>query len=255
MCGGSVDDGADRFGEILLSSAKDILEQREAVEVQAFVEQQGVVQFRSAEGGVAFGLKFQRAEALLGAGEEVGALVEGHASGVRLLQLVEKGGEKLREQERILPASDGVLACRRVVVRFEEKDGAAVPDEVREGFVEVRVPADVAGGVEQLVKDGLDQADAVLPQRGRQQRVVEPAERAEGRGGAHVGVEAPRLQRRRLGVCLCGAEEALVGYATDDREPPGMGPQAQALGGGEHVDHLLSFDVGIGGKGSVHLQS
>src|SRR5207247_1246769 len=88
--------------------------------------------------------------------------------------------------------------------------------------------------VEELVDDRVGERHRWRLSDGREERVGEPAERAEGDGRTHLDVETTPRQAlaRRLG--LAALEEALVRHPPDDRVPPG-GRREQGDGADEQA--------------------
>ena len=81
----------------------------------------------------------------------------------------------------------------------------------------------------------------------RQQRVGEPAQRAEGGRGTGCGVEPRGLKTPRFRGRGVGIEEAFVGDPTDDREPPRVRLQARPRGRGNHEDRRRRRQAGDAG--------
>ncbi len=98
-----------------------------------------------------------------------------------------------------------------------------------------------------FVDHGLHQPHAVLSQKGREQRVGQPAEGAEGGGGAQIRVVMSRLELAPLLLRRRTAEEAFVGHTPDDGKPPGVGGQAVDGACREHQGQGIAADVGVGG--------
>src|SRR5690606_9252282 len=86
-------------------------------------------------------------------------------------------------------------------------------------------------------------------------RVVEPAEGAEGGGGADVRVVpfAFELACGREGGL--GVEVALVGDVADDGEPPGLLLEAVLARGGEHEREGVAVDPGVGGVAAADVEA
>ena len=136
---------------------------------------------------------------------------------------------------------------RRAVLACEIGDRSAVAGEVRQRLVERRLPGHVERGVEQLVQHDVGQGRCVVLQQVGQQRVGEPAQRAEGRCGARGrveprGLKAPRFRPRGLGT-----EESFVSDPADDREPPRVRLQARPRGRGHHEDRRRRRQSGNAG--------
>ncbi len=147
-----------------------------------------------------------------------------------------------------MPAVAGQRTERLVVTRpAEELDSADGAHKVGEALVELDMPADEQRVMRHLVDHRLHQPDAVLAEHGREERVGQPAQRAEGGGRAQVRIVVLLLQLARLALRRLPAEEALVGHAPDDGEPPGVGGQPIHRAGGEHQRQSVAVDLGEGG--------
>ena len=143
--------------------------------------------------------------------------------------------EEMAEYARVLPPplrpDAGTLVRERLA---EELDGAAVPDEVREALVEIRLAGGEVRAVRDLVDHGLDEPQAVQPQRRRHDGVGEPAQRREGGDRPERDVVAFLGQAGGLRAGVVEVEVSLVGEVADDGEPPRL-PAQRELRGGEHV--------------------
>src|ERR1043165_706835 len=92
-------------------------------------------------------------------------------------------------------------------------------DEVREALVEWARAANVQRVMEEFVEDDVGKRHLVIVEQMREQRVVEPAQRAERGRGADIGVIAVLLELLRLGQRLFLGEIALVRHIPDHKEP------------------------------------
>ena len=101
---------------------------------------------------------------------------------------------ELRQQLVVGPSRVGLVRRHRIAARPKEPRRPPRPDEARERFVEHRLPRRVERVVRQLVDDGVRQVDRVGAQRRGEQRIVEPAERAERRRRSQIDVEPFRRQ-------------------------------------------------------------
>jgi hypothetical protein len=207
------------------------------------VEDDGVVERPRREVLVGASLQRQRAELQLGRVKQTLALVEAGTRGVRLPQLHREAHEEIGEHQGVRPIRGRILQRRRIVALREEEHGTTMADEIGERLVEVGVPADVTGVVQQLMDDHVGQRGAVEAQEVGEQRVGEPSQRAEGHGGADVGVVAVAFEAVRFVMRSALGEVALVGNAADNREPPRIWLQRQSLRGRHHVDDLASIDA------------
>jgi hypothetical protein len=138
------------------------------------------------------------------------------------LQRSDHFGQVMTEEHVVVPFVLRLPAAlrHRSVPDAEELDRAPLAHEVGKALVEGDATRDEERVVRQLVDDGRDQRYVLVAQHGGQQRVVEPAERAEGADRPHVHVKAAALEAVGRGERAVGVEEALVGHAPDDREPP-----------------------------------
>lgn len=130
-----------------------------------------------------------------------------------------------REPPLVVPGGLGTQPPLPLATRREERDRTPIANEARQGLVEGRRvgTSEVERVVQQLVQNQVHEKLLVLPKQVPQQRIIEPAERAERGGTPHVRVVSQRLQALGLGLRATLLEEPLVRQAADDREPPGIG--------------------------------
>src|ERR1041385_2630518 len=129
-------------------------------------------------------------------------------------------GPETREDLVVRPARVLLVRGRRLPARPIEPCGSARPHEARERLVEYRLARRVEGIVRQLVNDGVRQIDRISPQRGREQGVVEPPERTEGRRRTEADVESLRREIAFGGFRERELELAFVSDAAPERAPP-----------------------------------
>lgn len=204
--------------------------------VDAELQDDGVVQRPFREAAIAIGSLRHRRPLALQRREQPRPLLDGHSRRIGGFEARQRTCEKLREGDRVVPLVRHPSGRIGLAAPAEERHGAAEADEGGERLGERRLPGRVARRVQQLVKDEIDEILAAETELARQQRIVEPAQGAEAAGGANVRVVALGLESRGLATRKVEVEEALVGHATDDREPPGVGLQPEALGGADDVD-------------------
>ncbi len=203
----------------------------------------GVVQRRLGEPGVGVGLeRGLDLLAELGAEPREGRLLQLElarplpARGIDPLQL---GAQLVHGRVEPLAVARGRarLDQRRVVLTApleEERLGPLGPYELRQVLVELGVAVDPHRGVGELVDHGLGQLGLAALEHGREQRVVEPAERAVGRHRQAQRVEPRRLELVHRRARLVEVEVADVRQGPHDREPPGV--RGERVGGGRaHV--------------------
>ena len=188
----------DRARQIAVLLAQHILEQLQAIRVHQVLEDHRVVERTRRELLVRAGLQRQRVELVLGRSEELFPVIECHAVAVGRAQARREAHEEIGEHQRVPPVRRRLLHRFCIVAASEEQHGATVADEVGERLIEVGVPADVARVVQQLVDDHVGQRGAVVAQQIGQQRVGEPAERAERDGRADIRVVAVTFEVRRF---------------------------------------------------------
>jgi len=233
-------DGARQIAGLL---AQHILKQLQAVRVHQVLEDHRVVQRQRRELLVHAGAQRQRSELALRCAEELFAVIERRTVAVGRTQARGEAHEEIRKYQRIPPIR-GRLAQRFCIIPArEEQHRATMTDEVGERFIEVGMPADVPGVVQQLVDDHVGQRGAVVAQQIGQQRVGEPSKRAERDGRAHVRVVAVTFETRRFRSRLALGKVPLVWNAPNDREPPRIGLQLQLIRRRDDVHDLVRVDV------------
>lgn len=238
-----IEDALDRLRQVTIMLAEVVLEELQAIGVHEVVEDHRVVEWLRRKLPVRPGLQRQRAELVLRGTEQALPVIECCARAVGGAQPRGEAGEKIGEHQGISPIRRRLRHRRRIIAAGEEEDGAAVADEVGERFVEVGMPADVAGVVQQLVDDHVRQRGAVVAQQVGQQRVSEPPKRAERYGGADVCIVAVTFQAHRLVFGGAFREVAFVGDSPDDREPPRVRLELQPVRGRHDVHDLVGVDV------------
>jgi hypothetical protein len=219
----------DRVRQVPACLHKEIFEQLEAIRVHQVMEDDGVVERPRREVPIPRGAQGQALKLILRRAEEVLSFGQGYAGAVGVAQTRRERAQERGEGECIVPGVSGVSQRRRVRVGAEEQHRAAAADEGGERLVEVGVPGEIAGVVQQLVDDDVRQYGAIVAEQAGQERIVKPAQRAERHGGADVGVVTIVLQTRGFAGCRGGREEALVGDAAQDGEPPGVGLESEAI--------------------------
>src|SRR5690606_18979662 len=127
----------------------------------------------------------------------------------------------------------------------EEGNRAAVADEGCEALVEGDLARDEERVVRQLVDDRGDEGDVVVAQQRREERVVEPAEGAEGARRPEVRVVPLALKLRRGAPGGLHVEEPLVGDAAHDGEPPGDRLEPVAVGRRDDEGEGVAIDPRI----------
>ena len=149
----------------------------------------------------------------------------------------------------------GGLACARGVRPLGEKRlGRPIAYELREALVERRRAPHVQRVVRDLVEYGRGQLHRVARQRRREQRVVEPAQRREGRRRPEVDVVALGREPATGPPRRFEIEEALVRDPAHDRILPGIRADAVLGRGLEHQQKRIATDVGVGRVGLLGLQ-
>src|SRR5439155_13225538 len=123
------------------------------------------------------------------------------------------------------PASAGLGTAPGIVARSsaEERDRPPVPGEGRGRLVEGRLAGDEERRVPELVQDDVGDHHRRLVRGRREQRVREPAERAEGERLPDVDVEVVRRERSGGGVRRLALEETTIRKASDERVAPEVG--------------------------------
>src|SRR5690606_37306788 len=192
--GGGGGDGPDGGGQVAAVALEGGLEEVEAVVVEPARDEGGVVERRREEAaeGVAAERRLDLGpEAVPGVLEDDLAAGEDRVAGevgagVELLEACDQVLEEAREEQVVRPAVLRDAAAAPVVALdpAEEGDGAAIADEAGEALVEGDLARHEEGVVRELVDDGGDEVHVVGPEQRGEERVVEPAQGAEGGRGA-----------------------------------------------------------------------
>jgi hypothetical protein len=109
--------------------------------------------------------------------------------------------------------------------------------------------------VRNLVDDRVREVQRIESQRGRQQWIVEPPERAERSRRAKIRVEAPRLKVAGGFVRGAEVEEPLVGDSADDWKPPGVRLETIAISSGQDEHQGVPPEATIRGKALPNVQA
>ena len=107
----------------------------------------------------------------------------------------------------------------------------------------------------ELMDDGVREVHRIATERRREQRVVEPAERAERRGGTQIGVVAARLEISRGLVCRREVEEPLVWHTPHNGKPPRVRIEAVAVGTREHEHERVVRHAAVRRKALTRLEA
>jgi hypothetical protein len=160
----------------------------------------------------------------------------------RIHPRVERGPESAQDL-LILPSRHHLLRGRGLTPGQEEPLRSAGADEVGEALVEDGTARRVKRVVGELVNDGIGKRQRVGAQRGREEGVVEPAERAERRGRAKTSVESLRHQVAFGGSGRAEIEVALVWNSPHDRKPPRPRPEPVAVGTRKHEYERVAIEM------------
>ena len=99
------------------------------------------------------------------------------------------------------------------------------------------------------------QLQLVVPEDGREERVREPAQGAEGGGGSQVGVEPFLFELALLVERIVEVEESPVRDPSHDRKPPRFGQELVPVRGRQHHCQGVPVELGVGGVAVPHVES
>ena len=138
----------------------------------------------------------------------------------RTRHLIDKGGKLQFLLPR--PKSALILRASLAITIAEEQDRRLISDKIGQALVEIHSAADKEGVVKQLVKDKLGQSCLVVPKEMGEQRVIEPAQGAEGRRRADKGIIPLSVEAFTLGFRCLLRKKAFVRNISDKKKPPGV---------------------------------
>ena len=159
-----IEHGLDRAPEIAVLLAQHIFEQLQAIRVHQILQNHCVVQRQRRELLVHAGVQRQRIELDLRRAEELCSVIECRAVPVGRTQARGETHEEVGKHQRVPPIRGRLLLRFCIVTAGEEQHRPTMADEVRERFIEISVPADVARVVQQLVDDHVGQRGTVVAQ-------------------------------------------------------------------------------------------